>query len=334
MSPIIEGGADPRLPPRSRDSARPRLSVVIPLFDEEESVVPLLESLEAGLEGEDDWEIVFVDDGSGDRTAEIVGERAWEDPRIKLISLARNFGQTAAMQAGFDESRGRLVVTMDGDLQNDPQDIPRLVAKLEEGFDLVAGYRVGRQDRLVTRKVPSWVANRVIRLLTGVAIRDNGCSLKAYRRDLLDRVHLYSDMHRFIPAVAAGTAGARIAEVPVRHHARKYGQSKYGLGRIFKVSADLLTITMIRSFRERPLALFAMLGVGSGLLGFLALLLTFVGPVTGFGPSERGVVFPGTSILLLGLAAYLVMLGVVAEVVLRALYRDAGLALPLPRSST
>jgi len=314
-------------------SARPRLSVVIPLFDEEESVPALLESLGAALEQEGDWEIVFVDDGSGDRTAEIVGERAWEDPRIKLISLARNFGQTAAMQAGFDGSRGRVVVTMDGDLQNDPRDIPRLVAKLEEGYDLVAGYRVRRQDRLVTRKIPSWVANRFIRLLTGVDIRDNGCSLKAYRRDLLDRVHLYSDMHRFIPAVAAGTAGARIAEVPVRHHARKFGQSKYGMGRIFKVLADLLTITMIRSFRERPLALFAMLGVGSGLLGFLALLLTFVGPVTGFGPTERGVVFPGTSILLLGLAVYLVMLGVVAEVVLRALYRDAGLTLPLPRSS-
>jgi len=334
MSPRIEDGADLHLPPRSRDSAPPRLSVVIPLFDEEESVPPLLESLEAALEQEGDWEIVFVDDGSGDRTAEIVGERAWEDPRIKLISLARNFGQTAAMQAGFDGSRGRVVVTMDGDLQNDPRDIPLLVAKLDEGYDLVAGYRVRRQDRLVTRKVPSWVANRFIRLLTGVDIRDNGCSLKAFRRDLLDRVHLYSDMHRFIPAVAAGTAGARIAEVPVRHHARQYGRSKYGMGRIFKVSADLLTITMIRSFRERPLALFAMLGAGAGFLGLVALVLSFIGPTTGFGPTEGGVVFPGTSILLLGLAVYLVMLGVVAEVVLRALYRNAGLTCPLPRSSS
>jgi len=235
MSAFTDDGSALHLPSRGVAPASPRLSVVIPLFNEEESVLPLLESLERALEGEGDWEIVFVDDGSGDRTAELVGERAWEDPRIKLISLARNFGQTAAMQAGFDGSRGKVVVTMDGDLQNDPRDIPRLVAKLEEGYDLVAGYRVRRQDRLVTRKVPSWVANRVIRLLTGVDIRDNGCSLKAYRRDLLDRINLYSDMHRFIPAVAAGTAGARIAEVPVRHHARKYGQSKYGMGRIFKV---------------------------------------------------------------------------------------------------
>jgi len=262
-----------------------------------------------------------------------VRERERRDARIRLISLARNYGQTAAMQAGFDGSRGRVVVTMDGDLQNDPRDISRLVAKLEEGYDLVAGYRVRRQDRLVTRKVPSWVANRAIRLLTGVDIRDNGCSLKAYRRDLLDRVHLYSDMHRFIPAVAAGTAGARIAEVPVRHHARKYGQSKYGMTRIFKVLADLLTITMIRSFRERPLALFAMLGVGAGFLGLAAVLLSFIGPAAGFGPTGGGIVIPGTSVLLLGLAVYLVMMGVVAEVVLRALYRDAGLTLPLPRSS-
>ena len=156
-------------------------------------------------------------------------------PRIRAScssELARNYGQTQAMQAGFDRANGRIVVSMDGDLQNDPRDIPLLVAKLEEGFDLVAGYRMRRQDKVVTRKIPSWVANRIIIWLTGVRIRDNGCSLKAYRRDLLDQLHLYSDMHRFLPALAAATANARIAEVPVRHHARRFGVSKYGLTRV------------------------------------------------------------------------------------------------------
>ncbi len=308
------------------------LSIVVPLYNEAESVRPLVEAVQAALVQQEAWELVLVDDGSRDRTAAIAAELAAADPRIRLVPLARNYGQTPAMQAGFDEARGRVVVSMDGDLQNDPLDIPRVVAKLEEGFDLVAGYRERRQDKVLTRKVPSWIANRIIRRLTGVDIRDNGCSLKGYRRELLDRVHLYSDMHRFIPAVAAATAGARISEIPVRHHARRFGQSKYGLSRIAKVLADLLTITMIRSFRERPLALFATGAAGAAalalLFGVAAFALMFRYGITG----ERMVVLPGAALLWLGLAVYLLMLGLVGEIALRESRSDPQ-ALPLVRET-
>jgi glycosyltransferase involved in cell wall biosynthesis len=210
-------------------SERLSLSVVVPLFDEEENVEPLVGAVQDALDIRASWELILVDDGSGDATPEIGARAAEADARVRLVRLARNYGQTAAMQAGFDQARGSVIVTMDGDLQNDPDDIPRLLTKLNEGYDLVIGYREGRKDRWLTRKVPSWVANRLIGWITGVRIRDNGCSLKAYRRELLERLHLYSDMHRFIPAVAAATAGARIAEIPVRHHSRLRGTSKYGL---------------------------------------------------------------------------------------------------------
>jgi hypothetical protein len=204
---------------------------------------------------------------------------------------------------------------MDGDLQNDPKDIPRLVRKLAEGYDLVVGYRMRRQDRLLTRRLPSWVANRIIGAVTGIHVRDNGCSLKAYRRDLLDRLHLYSDMHRFIPAAAAATAGARIAEIPVRHHARRFGTSKYGLTRILKVVSDLLTIKMIRSFRSKPLALFALGALATVLLavafaGAAAVALLFFGL-----QKANALVLPGAALLLVGCAFYLLMLGLLAEVV-------------------
>ena len=236
-------------------SADPRLSVVVPLFNEAESVARLIDAVRAALGHSSRWELVLVDDGSRDATASTAEACIAGDPRIRLLRLARNFGQTPAMQAGFDAARGEVIVTMDGDLQNDPLDIPLLVARLDEGYDLVAGYRLKRQDWLVTRKIPSRIANWMIRQATGVSIRDNGCSLKAFRRPVVERLHLYSDLHRFIPAVAAATAGARITEIPVRHHARQFGQSKYGLSRIGKVLTDLLVIMTIRSFRDRPLQL-------------------------------------------------------------------------------
>jgi glycosyltransferase involved in cell wall biosynthesis len=221
------------------------------------------------------------------------------------------------MQAGFDSAAGDVVVSMDGDLQNDPTDIPRLLAKIDEGYDLVAGYRVRRQDHLIRRKLPSWVANRIIRSITGIDIRDNGCSLKAYRRATLDRMHLYSDMHRFLPALAAATAGARITEIPVQHHPRRFGQSKYGLSRILKILADLLTITMISSFRERPLALFGIGAASSLAFGMGATVLA----ARAFGAENPDVadayVLPSVALLFVMLACYLVMLGLVGEVALR-----------------
>ena len=293
----------------------PHLSVVVPLFNEEESVEPLVEAVRSALGGAA-WELVLVDDGSTDRTAEVAVGLAAADPRVRLLRLAKNYGQTQAMQAGFDDANGDVIVSMDGDLQNDPCDIPRLVATLDEGYDLVAGYRLRRQDELITRKVPSWVANRLIRAITGVNIRDNGCSLKAYRRQMLDRLHLYSDMHRFLPAVAAAVAGARITEVPVRHHARKFGHSKYGLSRTFKILADLVTLTMIAWFRERPLFLFAAaaalcFALAAGFLGLTVIALSqWKGIVNAY-------VLPGVTLIWVMLGSYLLMLGLIGEVALR-----------------
>ena len=273
---------------------------------------PLVAAVRSALGDRYSWELIIVDDGSTDETAARIRHAARMDDRVQLVRLARNYGQTPAMQAGFDLAAGDVVVTMDGDLQNDPRDIPRLLNKLDEGYDLVAGYRVNRQDKTVTRKIPSWVANRIIRAITRVEIRDNGCSLKAYRSDLLDRLHLYSDMHRFIPAVAAGTAGARITEVPVRHHARRYGSSKYGLTRVNKVLADLTTILMIRSFRRRPLVLFAGAALLSGLVGALFLGAAAYNWVAGAGGR---LVFSGAFLLFMFLGGYLLLAGLIAETV-------------------
>jgi len=302
--------------------AQPELSIVVPVLDEEENVLPLVERVRAALEGRHTWELLFVNDGSTDATAARVTAAAFADPRIRLLSLARRYGQSTAMQAGFDHSRGEVVVTMDGDLQNDPYDIPRLVAKLREGYDLVAGYRMRRQDRWLTRKVPSWVANRIIRWITGVPIRDNGCSLKAYRKELLDRMCLYSDLHRFIPALAAGTAAAQMAELEVRHHPRTAGSSSYGLSRVWKVLVDLLTIKLIRSFRLRPLGLFLRAAVVSALA---AILLTIGGAVV-LAPGVRSLTFATVVLLLITLAAYLFMLGLLAEFFVRVKSREHSLA--------
>ncbi|MFQ5745736.1 MAG: glycosyltransferase family 2 protein [Gemmatimonadota bacterium] len=291
------------------------LSIVVPVFNEEENVRPLVDAVRRALADSGEWELLLVDDGSTDGTARIGLELAATDPRVRVLRLARNYGQTTAMQAGFDHVRGDIVISMDGDLQNDPNDIPALVARLEEGFDLVAGFRVHRRDRLMTRRVPSWVANRLIGWITGVAVRDNGCSLKAYRTSVLRRVHLYSDMHRFIPAVAVATAGARISEVPVRHAPRLHGESKYGLSRIWRVLLDLVVLSMIRSFRERPLGLFGIGALGAAVLGAAFFIAMFVDlPLALHTAHGSAVVFSGAALLWLGLAFYLLMLGLIAEV--------------------
>jgi glycosyltransferase involved in cell wall biosynthesis len=296
----------------------PMLSIVVPFYNEQDSVLPLVAALEAALEElDEEWELILVDDGSTDST--LVRARAAEAAslRIGIVALARNYGQSAAMQAGFDHARGDIVVTLDGDLQNDPRDIHALLAKLREGYDLVTGYRVARKDAWLTRKLPSMVANWIIRQATGVPIRDNGCSLKAYRREVLERVRLYSDMHRFIPSVAASVAGASIAEVPVRHHARSHGSSKYGLDRVGKVAVDLLTVTMIRGYRDRPMVLFGLAGAAMLLLAMLP-LIAIAAMVVRTSAVEGLVTLTGISLCLIGLAGFLFMLGAIGEGMVRA----------------
>jgi glycosyltransferase involved in cell wall biosynthesis len=295
---------------------RPDLSVVAPLFNESQNVQPLVDwILEALASYPAPFEIILVDDGSRDDTWQRVAAAAATDRRIRGLRLARNVGQTAAMMAGFDHARGRVVVSLDGDLQNDPRDIPALVAKLDDGYDLVCGWREKRQDKLLLRKVPSWVANRIIRRLTGVAITDNGCSLKAYRRDLLDRISLYAEQHRFIPALSA-SVGARITEMPVRHHARRFGESKYGISRTVKVIVDLFTLKMITTFRSRPLVGFGLAAMPA-IAAALVFLLMWLATAAVFRPEKAAaVVFPGAALLATGVAFYLFMLGLVAEVAL------------------
>ena len=294
----------------------PDLSVVAPLYNESENVAPLVEWILEALAGyQGSYEVILVDDGSRDDTWRRIAEAAVGHPVVHGLRLGRNVGQTAAMMAGFDHSRGRVVVSLDGDLQNDPRDIPMLVAKLADGYDLVCGWRQQRQDKLILRKVPSWVANRLIRRLTGVQITDNGCSLKAYRRELLERISLYAEQHRFIPALSA-SAGARITELPVRHHARRFGESKYGISRTVKVLVDLITLKMITTFRSRPLVGFALAALPM-VLAALVFAGLWIYAATHFAESKAdALVFPGAALLWLGAAFYLVMLGLVAELAL------------------
>jgi len=308
---------------------RPTLSVIVPLYNEEESVPVLVGEVRAALADHPAWELLLIDDGSCDRTASVAASLSAADPRVRTLRLARNYGQTQAMQAGFDAARGDAIVSLDGDLQNDPAEIPRLVAKLEEGYDLVAGYRENRQDDYWTRTFPSAVANILIRLVTKVPIRDNGCSLKAYRRSTLDRMHLYSDLHRFLPALAAATAGARIAELSVNHRARRFGTSKYGASRILKILADLLTITMISWFRERPFRLFGGAALASGGLGSLFLLRWLTLVASGSFDITLAWVYPATGLLFVLLACFLGMLGLIGEVALRGSRDGDGELLPL-----
>ena len=240
-----------------------KISVVVPVFNEAEGLPPLYATLceaLAALPGP--AEVVFVDDGSRDRSADLLEEFALADPRIHVIRLRRNYGQTAAMMAGIQHSTGDVIVPMDADGQNDPRDIPLMLAKLEEGFDVVSGWRREREDKALSRRLPSVVANRLISWVMGVHLHDYGCTLKAYRREVLEDVRLYGEMHRFIPIFAAWE-GARVAEVPVRHHARKFGASNYGIGRVMRVLLDLLTLFFIGRALDRPMQFFGKIGLGA-----------------------------------------------------------------------
>ncbi len=288
------------------------LSVVVPLYNEEDSIGPMYAALKSALgEVGRDYEIVFVDDGSRDGTLERARALAMADSTVRVVKFRRNYGQTPAMAAGIDEARGDVVVTMDGDLQNDPRDIGELLGHLDQGYDIAVGWRFNRQDKLITRKIPSRIANRLIGYITGVPIRDNGCSLKAFRASVIKRVPLYSDMHRFIPAMAS-LAGARVVQVKVRHHARQFGKSKYGLNRVFKVLVDLLAIKTIVSFASRPLLWFAVLAIPAFLASAVCLLAGLQGLLS---DGTISVPLAGTGVLFGALAIFLLANGALAELV-------------------
>ncbi|MGM0515974.1 MAG: glycosyltransferase family 2 protein [Pseudomonadota bacterium] len=307
----------------SSPSAAP-LSIVVPVYNEEENVAPLVERVhEALADYGAAWELLLVDDGSSDRTvAEAKRMREQFGTHVRPVPLTRNFGQTAAMQAGIDLARGEVIVTMDGDLQNDPVDIPRMVDRLlREDLDLVAGWRINRKDNLWLRKVPSRLANRLIRRLTGVNLHDYGCSLKVFRGEVIKGVRLYGEMHRFIPAwLATQTAPSRIAEEVVTHHPRTAGTSKYGLSRTFRVLIDLISVYFFMRFSARPAHFFGLLGTGFGLLGGLGMAYLFVQKLLGHDIGDRPLLL--VSILFVLIAVQILTTGVLSEMLSRTYYES------------
>lgn len=299
------------------------LSVVVPIYNEVASIPHLVDAVATSLSANQlSYEIICVDDGSQDGSTELLLELARSRPDLKAVILRRNYGQTAAMSAGFKHAQGRVIVMIDGDFQNDPADIPALLAKIEEGYDLVSGWRKERQDAALTRLLPSKIANWLIGRVTGVKLHDYGCSLKAYRSELVADMNLYGELHRFLPALAY-IEGARISEIPVRHHARRYGKSKYGLGRTFRVVMDLLTVFFMKKFLTRPMhvfGLFGLLSFGVGL--FLGLYLTIL--KLGFGQSigDRPLLILAVVLLLAGVQLF--SFGLLAEVLMRTYHESQG----------
>lgn len=316
MSTIVQGASDAAL----HTGADTRVSVVVPLYNEATNVAPLYARLTQVLTWED-VEFIFVDDGSTDSTHEELVAVTAGDHRVRLLRFRRNFGQTAALSAGIDHARGRIIVPMDGDMQNDPADIPRLLAKLDEGFDVVSGWRVKRKDPL-HRRLPSMIANRVISLISGVHLHDYGCSLKAYRREVLEDVRLYGEMHRFVP-IYARWQGARVTELAVRHHPRASGKSNYGMERTLKVVLDLIVVKFLSAYATKPIYVFG----GFGFLALFASTAVFGVMVYLKLAGIRDFVatpLPLVVVMLLLVGCLSVLLGLVAELTIRTYYESQG----------
>ena len=306
---------------RFRDDAAPEISIFLPVFNEELNLRPLHAKLNDALQqlGRS-AEIIYVDDGSTDESLNVLRELAGVDSRVRVIALRRNYGQTPAMAAGIDAARGEVLIPMDADLQNDPADIARLLDKLDEGYDVVSGWRKNRRDPLITRKIPSMMANWLISKIGGVPLHDYGCSLKAYRRESLADVHLYGEMHRFIPIYASWT-GARVAEIPVEHHPRTMGKSKYGLSRTLKVVFDLMTIKFMASYQTKPIYVF-------GTFGMLAFALSIVAGIwASILKIWKGVSFiqtplPLVTIVMLAIGIQFLLMGLLAEMLVRTYHES------------
>ncbi|MBF2096918.1 MAG: glycosyltransferase family 2 protein [Gloeomargaritaceae cyanobacterium C42_A2020_066] len=300
----------------------PDLSIVVPIYNEVESLNLLIDGIAQTLRPAGRaYEILCVDDGSQDGSTELLRQLAQERDDLRAIVLRRNYGQTAALAAGFHQARGQVIITLDGDLQNDPADIPRLVARLEEGYDLVSGWRKARQDAALTRLLPSRIANWLIGRVTGVKLHDYGCTLKAYRRELVADMNLYGELHRFLPALAF-IEGARITELPVHHHARQFGQSKYGLGRTFRVILDLLTIAFMKTFLTRPMHGFGVAGLVCTLAGFLVGVYLVLLKLTGASIGQRPLLLLAVLLVILGVQLF--CFGLLAELLIRTYHESQG----------
>jgi glycosyltransferase involved in cell wall biosynthesis len=299
------------------------ISVVVPVYNEADNLVPLCAELRAALSGTDATaEVVIVDDGSTDTTPAVLEQLCAEHPSLTAVRLSRNFGQTAAMAAGIAHARGEVIVTLDGDLQNDPADIPRMIAKLNEGYDLVNGWRVHRHDTFVTRRLPSMLANRLISFTTKVALHDYGCTLKAFRGTLARSLRLYGEMHRLIPALA-GDLGAAIVEIPVNHRARTRGRSKYGLSRTLRVLLDLMTVKFLTSYMTRPIHVFGLPGVLAAIVGtVLTLYLGIERMVFGIALADRPILL--LAILLVLVGVQFIALGLLGEMLARLYHESQG----------
>lgn len=298
------------------------LSVVVPVYNEVESVPLLLEALHQALDpiGRP-WEVVFVDDGSSDGSTSMLEELVRQDHGcVRVVELRRNFGQTTAIEAGIDNALGNIIVLMDADLQNDPADIPTMLEKLDQGYDVVSGWRINRQDTFLTRTLPSRIANGLISSVTGVHLHDYGCTLKAYRREVITGFRLYGEMHRFIPAYA-GWVGARIVEIPVHHHARQYGHTKYGLNRTLKVVLDLLTVKFLNSYANKPIYLFGGTGIVLLFLSFLVLIWLILNRIfLGEHLIRSPLLLMSTMMFIMGFQS--ILMGLIAELLVRTYHES------------
>ena len=299
-----------------------KLSIVVPVYNEEKNLPELFEQIVAAMQPlEIDWDVTFVDDGSRDASVEVIRQLHEQAPeRVRMVVFRRNYGQTAAISAGINQSDGDIVILMDADLQNDPADIPLLLEELDKGFDVVSGWRKNRQDNQLTRNLPSHMANRLISSSTGVHLHDYGCTLKAYRREILQSINLYGEMHRFIP-VYAKEAGGKISEVVVHHHPRKHGKANYGLERTIKVILDLFTVQFLTKFSQKPIYLFG--GVGLGLMGIsFALFLWLAIRRIVAAVSVLGSPWFQISVMMFILGFLAMLLGLIAELVMRTYYES------------
>ncbi len=299
------------------------LSVIIPFYNESQNIPVFFDELCQVLQDSElTWEILAIDDGSQDATFSLLKGEAIQHKQIKVLRLRKNFGQTAALSAGFDMAQGEIIITMDGDLQNDPRDIPALIAKLREGYDIVSGWREKRQDPFFSRRLPSMIANKMISWVTGVNLHDYGCTLKAFKQEVAKNIRLYGELHRFIPAVASWM-GVTIAEMPVNHRSRKFGRSKYGISRTIRVLLDLITVKFLLTYSTRPIHVFGLWGILSGLAGFaLAGYLTIQRLFFGVPLSNRPILL--LAVLLIFIGIQFISMGLLGELQVRTYHESQG----------